>query len=130
MRDLSLLIVPGFMLMTAWTVSVPVLVVEHKGILDSFSRSAELTRGHRWSIFGIIVVFYVCLFIVEFAARPFFGVAMVSRLSGMPVAYLLFNTLIGVITSVIAATGVACIYYELRTAKEGIGPEQLASVFE
>jgi len=32
--------------------------------------------------------------------------------------------------AVIASAGVASIYYELRSIKEGIGPEALASVFD
>jgi len=33
-------------------------------------------------------------------------------------------------TTLVAAVGVASIYYELRSAREGIGPEALAAVFD
>jgi hypothetical protein len=37
---------------------------------------------------------------------------------------------LGVITSVLSSAGVAAIYYELRSTREGAGPEALAAVFD
>jgi hypothetical protein len=126
-----LLIVPGLMLITAWTVVVPAFVVERTGVMESFGRSAALTRGHRWAIFGMIVVFGIGVYVLNLATRPLFGLpVMMTKVSGLPLTYLVFQTLVRMVTSVIAATGSAAIYYELRTNKEGIGPQQLASVFE
>ncbi len=51
---LVLLIVPGVMLLTAWAVVIPACVAENTGIMQSFRRSNELTRGHRGSIFGML----------------------------------------------------------------------------
>ena len=52
-----LLIVPGVMMAVAWSVAVPAQVVEKTGVFQSFSRSAELTRGSRWAIFGLFFVY-------------------------------------------------------------------------
>ena len=53
---LVLLIAPGLYLLTLWALIVPAIVLEGKGIGDSFSRSAELTAGHRWAVLGIAVI--------------------------------------------------------------------------
>jgi hypothetical protein len=127
-----LLLVPGLMLITIWAVVVPARIAENTGVMQSFSRSQELTRGYRWPIFGIFVVFYVIIVIVEFVTRPLFGLGMLSQASALAAVplYFVLTGVIHVFTSVIASAGVACIYYELRTVKEGIGPQQLAAVFE
>jgi len=53
---LLLLIVPGLLLLTWWSVITPVIVLERKGVLDSFGRSRELVRGHAWIVFGVIIL--------------------------------------------------------------------------
>jgi hypothetical protein len=121
-----LLIVPGIMLFVMWSVIVPIRVVEHRGIFESFSRSAELTAGYRWPIFGTMLVYYIGAGIAQFSVRPAVGVAISS---GMTWTYVGIGTLVNAVVAVVAATGIACIYYELRMIKEGVGPEQIASVF-
>jgi hypothetical protein len=126
-----LLLVPGFMLLMMWFVVVPVRVTEGTSIADSFSRSAQLTKGHRWSIFGLWIIYLVALFVFQLITNPLFGVAMIASQPGSwNISYMIFKSVVEGITTVVAATGVACIYYELRTSKEGLAPEQLASVFE
>lgn len=124
------LIVPGLMLITAWAVAVPVRVIENTRILDTFSRSAELTKGHRWAIFGLLVVYGAIVLVVSLVSRPVLLAASAAQIGGLPVVYTVADTVIRAVTSVISATGIACLYYELRVSKEGIGPDQLAAVFE
>jgi hypothetical protein len=40
------------------------------------------------------------------------------------------SSLVNAAQYVLLAAGAASIYYELRTSKEGVAPEQLASVFD
>ena len=53
---LILLIVPGLILLTWWSVIVPVIMLERAGVLESFGRSRALVRGHGWQVFGVIIV--------------------------------------------------------------------------
>ena len=53
---LVLLIVPGLYLMTIWLLIVPAIMLEDRGVGDSFGRSHELVRGYGWSVFGVIVL--------------------------------------------------------------------------
>ncbi len=56
---LVLLIVPGLIFMSMWSLAVPVAVLEDRRITDSMSRSSDLTKGDRWRFFFILFLFLV-----------------------------------------------------------------------
>jgi len=123
--------VPGVLMAIAWIVAVPVLVVERTGVFAAFSRSADLTRGRRWAIFGFLFLYFIAFSVVQQVALN-----IVNAMSGavnataMVANQLPIGAAFGLITSVVASAGVAAIYYELRTTREGVGPEAFASVFD
>jgi hypothetical protein len=128
-----LLIIPGVLMSLAWLVAVPVEVVERTGVFAAFGRSADLTRNHRGAIFGLMVVYFVIVWIVTLAIGGAtlgvtYGVATAT--GGTKVAIAIFTAAFQSIVGMLGATGVASIYYELRSIKEGVGPEALASVFD
>ncbi|HEY5070556.1 MAG TPA: hypothetical protein VII63_00850 [Caulobacteraceae bacterium] len=129
-----LLIVPGMILMTVWMVAVPAVVVERTGVFGALSRSGDLTRGSRWSIFGLVFVFFVVSGLVQLTVLGVTGgLAIASQAVGGQLVALprVFGTaLVGTITSIISVVGVASIYFELRANKEGVGPQNLAAVFD
>jgi hypothetical protein len=51
----ALLIFPALVLLTIWSVVVPVIVVERAGVFGSLGRSRELVRGNGWRVFGFLV---------------------------------------------------------------------------
>jgi hypothetical protein len=51
-----LLIIPGLFLLTIWSLIIPAVVLENRGVGESFGRSRELVRGHGWTVFGVIIV--------------------------------------------------------------------------
>ena len=51
-----LLIVPGFILLTIWSVIAPVVVIEKRPVLEAFGRSRELVRGHGWTVFFVVII--------------------------------------------------------------------------
>jgi hypothetical protein len=53
---LFLLIVPGLILLTFWSVGAPAIVVEDAGPIEAFGRSWRLVRGDAWPVFGTLVV--------------------------------------------------------------------------
>jgi hypothetical protein len=124
-------IAPGIFLCVIWSVTAPSLVVEQRGVFESFTRSADLTKGHRWSVLGLLAIYVAMSWIVSLVgagiglALSGFGATGVHALPLM-----IFNTLVNIITGVGASVGAASLYYELRTAKEGVGAEDLASVFD
>jgi uncharacterized membrane protein len=54
-----LLIVPGVILATIWFAALPVCIVEQRGLSASLRRSRELTRGHRWKLFGLMLLLLI-----------------------------------------------------------------------
>jgi len=119
-----LLIFPGFMLYTMWFVGLPVCVVERLGPWSSLKRSAELTKGERWKIFGLLILLMIGGAIVsgmiQLTLVPLGGavIALIGKL--------IVNGFCAAFSSVI----VAVTYHDLRVAKEGIDIEQIASVFD
>lgn len=125
-----LLIVPGVMLSVLWSVAAPSVVIEGRGVFESLQRSRELTRGHRWPIFGLLVIFVLGSWVASAFAMGL-GAAT-GGLSGTPNFWVtvLAGPAVTALSAVVASAGVAALYYELRTVKEGVGPEALAAVFD
>jgi hypothetical protein len=119
-----LLIIPGLILMTMWFVATPACVVEQLGPFQSMKRSSQLTKGHRWKIFGLIFV----LLIISSIISPALTVSLAA----------IGGRLLAVTGSVIwhgvwgafYAIAVVVTYHDLRVAKEGIDIEQIAAVFD
>jgi len=53
------LIIPGIILLTMWSLSVPVKILEGKGVTDSMTRSSDLTKGDRWRVFLVWLLFAI-----------------------------------------------------------------------
>ncbi len=127
------LVVPAFVLLVIWWVAIPVAVAERLGAVASLRRSTELTKGYRWRIFALMLGFFVA----AVAIGVVFAVLVVipSELLGssevaadrlLTVAVWLWTSSFMAAQSVLTAVG----YYHLRVAKEGIGIEEIAAVFD
>jgi hypothetical protein len=118
-----LLLVPGLIVYITLFVTIPACVVERTGPFESISRTSQLTKGHRWAIFGMVVLLVIAAIISsavidEVAARlagPVLGAAIGAIWSVVETA---FGAILAVVT-----------YRDLRVAKEGIDTEQIAAVF-
>jgi hypothetical protein len=120
---LVFLVVPGLMALTMLYVALPVCVIEQCGATASLNRSAALTIGHRWSVFGLLLVATlgsaVIMLLVEQVALMTAGLTGQAIAEyGMQVAYIPFTAIVG-----------AVLYRDLRVAKEGLGIETVAEVF-
>jgi hypothetical protein len=116
---LVLLIVPGLYLMTIWLLIVPAIMLENRGVGDSFGRSHELVRGYGWSVFGVIVL-TVLIFI---GVGIVFGI-LDSVVDSAWVSFAL-NVLLQTVTAPFLALAWTNTYYELRDLK---GAEATAAV--
>ena len=63
-----LLIIPGLILMVIWSVIAPVVVLERPGVFAAFGRSRELVRGNGWNVFAVILIVFLAVAVVGFAA--------------------------------------------------------------
>jgi hypothetical protein len=127
-----LFVAPGVFLSLMWIAAVPAMVVEGTGVFGAFSRSEELTRNHRWALLGLCVVYLIASWILSLAALGASGgFNVTAQMAGIqnPVS-LGLRSLFAAVSVLVRTAGIAAIYYELRSIKEGIGPEALASVFD
>jgi hypothetical protein len=117
------LVAPSLSVGMIWFVAPSINVIENRSVRGSCRRSAELTRGHRWKLFGIFMLLTGLYLITQhglaglysrYGATIYFAVAYVQF--GIYVAF-----------SVISAV---VIYYGLRAAKEGLGVERISAVFD
>lgn len=131
------LIVPGVMMICAWCVAAPALVAENSGVFGAFSRSGDLTRGHRWQIFGMLLLVLVAEWILSLVFGGLMGVSMLGGgLDPAEVVARALNPIVLVLSAIratlgamIGATAVAVLYVELRRAREGEPTGWLAEIF-
>jgi len=118
-----LLMVPGLVLATIWFVVLPACIVERLGPWTSLRRSLQLTKGHRWKVFGLVL-----LLLVPTWGSSFVGWLLSSATSELvgTVGELLCTT----IGTAITAAVVVVTYYDLRVVDEGADIERLAVVFD
>lgn len=124
------LLVPALILATIWAVVVPAAVVERTGVFDAFARSNALTEGHRWSIFGLLVLVFIASTVIQMAV----GSIVVAMAAGAPqqiffVSNVVISPLETALVTMFTGVGVTSLYYELRLVKEGVGAQQTADIF-
>jgi Membrane domain of glycerophosphoryl diester phosphodiesterase len=118
-----LLVVPGFILAATWFAALPVCVIEQLGLSASLRRSHELTKGHRWKLFGLMLL----LIIPNLVG---WGVGYWLRAAAMPVAGTAGELLFDTVSTACTAAALIASYHELRVIKEGADFEQVAVVFD
>jgi hypothetical protein len=127
------LIVPGLIVACVLYVAVPASVIESPGIGGALSRSAELTRGHRWGIFGLAIIVGVAAlgltWVNEHKVIPSLvtGSTSLSMIKFKAVLSLLLQY---VLTATFAGVMASVTYYLLRSEKEGTNIDQIGSVFD
>jgi hypothetical protein len=117
-----LLVIPGFMVIAALSVAIPVLVQERPGVINSMMRSAELTSGSRWPIFGLLILYGLVTWALQVVA-----IAVGAAFGGAAASFVKALTSSATVALLSAMT--ASLYVELRAAKEGDGAEALADIF-
>jgi len=128
---LFLFVVPGVILALALCVSAPVRVVEGLGVFASLGRSGDLTRNHRGALLLLFVFYGVGFLVLEALVGAVAMAAMFSLPGGASRgSELVVAPLLQTIGALVGAAGVASIYFELRTVKEGVGVEALAAAFD
>jgi hypothetical protein len=73
---LVLFIAPGLYLLCRWALIVPAIVLEDRSAGEAFTRSTQLTEGHRWTVLGVAVVVIVVSFVVDGIARGILGLIL------------------------------------------------------
>jgi hypothetical protein len=119
-----LLIAPAGFFASIFFVAAPVCVVERLGPFKSMRRSEHLTSGHRWKVFGMVILLLIVDMIVDNVIE--LGLEPVAGPIPALAARLIWGALYGGFGALIAVVS----YHDLRVAKEGIDIEQIAAVFD
>ena len=119
-----LLVVPAIIVFCIYAVASPACVVERIGPIKAMSRSAFLTKGNRWRVFGLMVL----LFLVTGLLSQF--VIFLAKLAGGPIFSLVVSAPVQGIVGGFSAATIAVLYAQLRTAREGVDIAHIAAVFD
>jgi hypothetical protein len=103
---LVLLIVPGLVLLTFWSVGAPAIVAERVGVFEAFGRSLNLVKGNAWSVFGALVVVTLI-----WLAIGFILVAIANPIGDG--AILVANVIAGALTAPVFALAVSVMFFDL-----------------
>jgi hypothetical protein len=118
---LLLLVIPGLVLITLWSVAAPVVVLERPPGVRALRRSRELVRGHGWQVFGVILILDVLVLVASSALE------LLANSAGAGVG-IIVRVIIGVLTAPLPALAAAVLYFELRRAGQPAEPEAAAPV--
>ena len=101
-------VIPGFVLLTQWSVAAPAVVLERGSAFHAMSRSRMLVRGHGWQVFGVLIVSLLLVIIVQGALG---GIA--GSVSGSNVSFAIAALIGGVLTAPLFALTSAVLYLTL-----------------
>jgi hypothetical protein len=124
------LVVPGIWLLVAWSVAIPVLLVEGRGGAAALKRSFGLVQERWWATAGRLVVAYILVSVVT-------GVLTVVLLApaiwavddtsfGALVLEHVANFAVSLLTTPFLAAVITLVYFDLRVRKEGFDLALLA----
>jgi hypothetical protein len=117
-----LLIIPGLILLTFWSVVAPVTVIERPGVFSAFSRSWALVRGHAWPVFWTIVL----VFLLVVAAGI---IASVIGAAASDAVRAILSWIFDALTQPVAALTASVLYFTLlRIRGEGAASAAAAPV--
>jgi hypothetical protein len=111
-----LIIVPGLILLTFWSLFVPCIVLGGVPAMSSFGQSWRTVRGHAWKVFGTYVLVWLIYLVFEivlsliFVAIPGAGRSFIA------------SVVSGTLVAPFIAIVVSLIWYRLTTAHQNQGP--------
>jgi len=122
----TLLIIPPLWVWIAvsWSVAVPAMFVEKRGVFASFGRSWNLVEGRWWRTFLLVLLVVLLVYAAQTALGAFATVGLLLSLV-LPnvVAGLIVYTLqdlVSALTMPVFHIALVLIYYDLRVRREGL----------
>jgi hypothetical protein len=108
-----LIIIPGLVLLTFWSLIVPSIVIGGEGVFSSFGKSWRTVRGYAWHVFGTYVLVFLILIV--------FNIVLGLILLALPLVArnLISNVISGTLVAPFLALVVTLMYYRLTAAHEG-----------
>jgi hypothetical protein len=101
---LFLLVIPGLVLFTRWSLAVPAVMLEGRSPRDAMRRSRELVQGRGWQVFAVFLTVTVAAGLVSF---------LLERLLVDAVGLWLSLTVASTLTTPFAAHALNVVYYRV-----------------
>lgn len=117
---LVLLIIPGLILLTMWSVGAPAIVVEGAGAFHAFGRSWQLVRGEAWSVFWTLVV----VLLIVIAVGVALGAIATAISDGATVVAAVISN---VLTAPVFALAVSVMFFDLGGGANEPRPQAAAA---
>ncbi len=111
-----LLIIPGLILLTFWSLIVPSIVIGGEGVFSSFSKSWRTVRGYAWHVFGTYVLVFLILIVFDIVL----GLILLP-LHSLAARNAISSVVSGTLVAPFLALVVTLVYYRLTAAHEGRG---------
>ena len=111
-----LLIIPGLILLTFWSLIVPSIVIGGESVFGSFSKSWRTVRGYAWHVFGTYVLVFLILIVVDIVL----GLILLP-LHSLAARNAISSVVSGTLVAPFLALVVTLIYYRLIGAHEARG---------
>ncbi|MGQ9675337.1 MAG: hypothetical protein ACUVX1_06685 [Chloroflexota bacterium] len=118
-------------LVIRWAIFMQAVVIEGQGF--GLTRSSSLVKGTWWRVFGILIVAGIFLYVLYLIPTLLIAIPLgIAALVAIPESFLLFsaaflvvNTLLGIVTAPIIPIVSTLLYYDLRIRKEGFDLEMI-----
>jgi hypothetical protein len=111
---LFLLVAPGLILFTRWSLAVPAVMLEHRSPIDAMRRSTQLVKGHGWPVFGIFLTVTVAAGVASLAIE-----LMLVHTLGLWASL----TIASALTTPFAAHALNVVYYRIVDPGRSVLPD-------
>jgi hypothetical protein len=121
-------IAPGLWLMAAWSVAIPVLILEGTGVFRALGRSLQLARSGMWLAFGVVVIGRLLTLAISTGLAEVIDLAIIrtsDSASADVIAQSVASFVSSVITTPFIATALVALYFDLRTRAEAFDVQML-----
>ena len=110
-----LIIVPGLILLTFWSLIVPSIVIGGEGVFGSFRKSWRTVRGYAWHVFGTYVLVFLILIVFDIV------IGLILLFLPVVARNAISSIVSGTLVAPFLALVVTLIYYRLTAAHEARG---------
>jgi len=128
---LVLLVAPGLILMAAWMVYQPVLMIEGARATAALDRSWTMTKGVRWPLAAVATLglVAVAIFIALMLALQTGLSLMLGPVVGGLAEGMVTSPLLVAILTALCNVGTVAVYVQLKRARDGVLQGEIAEVF-
>jgi hypothetical protein len=123
--------VPGIWLAVAYSLAIPALLIEDVRGWKALTRSFRLVRGRWWPTFGVLILGYLLITIVQtMFSLPVLGVLLAGGDDPNVAVFIVGSTITGTISTILTTPFLVAmlvvIYVDLRVRKEGLDLQLMA----